>query len=130
MSVNGFDDSKNKKEVYTKEEVYTKDDYAKVTITSDFDGSFLDEEGYGTASITVNYPDGFNKENSFLISHKLTGTTEGGSTIFTPIENHGVEYKVQFFIVMFRDDGIEVTYQNGSVNDTMSIKIELLLMKI
>ena len=133
MTTYGYGENKGKREVYTKEETDTryvlKDNFAVVTLTHLFNGQFVDEEGTTTASLDINYPEGFNKENSYVVSSKLGDTN--GSSYSVIIEQNLADNKYCVFALALGDEGINVCYYNSNeFENAITIVIEIVLMKI
>lgn len=111
--------------------VVVKGDIAKVRITNLFNGEFITDEELGatTASLNVNYPEGFNKENSYVVSTKLGAINADSYSVM--IEQNLTDSEYQVFVVGLYDEYINVCYYNSYVRENpVTAVIDIVLMKI
>ena len=107
-----------------KHPVYTKDNFAVVeydlTTTS---------ESQSLSGIAINYPEGFNKNNTFLISHAITTTYRQTKFVTT----YGSSPNFMFASTIeprYYDASISLFGRLPSMTVGTKVKIQLLLMKV
>lgn len=101
--------------------------YATVNVTTIWNnGSKVDEEGYSAPSVKVNYPEGFNKDNTYVVTTKTVN--EGTSYNVSPAHFfEGCSLSVQLGA-----NDMEVFYSRPDLtesNFTGTVSFEMLLLK-
>lgn len=119
MTVFGFCDAKSKHEVYTKEEAnekfYTKDDYAVIEVK--LEGMKFTTPTTGVIKL-FDYPEGFNVNNTVVISKHLNSNVSFGDFYTTDLyfrwdeANGKISYFEDIYVQLSPDD-IEITVESS-----------------
>lgn len=106
-----------------KHEIYTKDDYAV------FEGNFpvLNKAAYEN-SVWVNYPEGFTKENTVVISKMHYDLLYSSDTYYTD-SSTGVTTIDGVIEVFLNDDEIQINLTNKTKSTFSDIKYKVVLLK-